>query len=111
MDVIWGEPQVTVQDVVDRLDRNLAYTTVMTTVRILESKGIIERCGKAGRAYLYRSVVSRDLVRRSMTKDLTGSLFGGSVKSLMLSLLGSQSMSQNDIAELKAAIDSLESDQ
>lgn len=111
MNVVWSLGQVTVQDVVDQLERDLAYTTVMTTLRILESKAVVRRCGKSGRAYLYQPVVSRDDIRQTMTSNLTGALFGGSVKSLMLSLLGSQSMSHSDINELKAAIESLESDE
>jgi BlaI family penicillinase repressor len=41
MDVVWEREQATVQDVVDALQRPLAYTTVMTTLRILEDKEIV----------------------------------------------------------------------
>lgn len=53
MEVVWNRGQATVQDVVDGLDRPLAYTTVMTTMKILDRKGILKRCGKTGRAYIY----------------------------------------------------------
>ena len=53
MDVVWRRGRVTVQDVVDSLDRSLAYTTVMTTLKILEEKrGVVNRV-KQGRAYVY----------------------------------------------------------
>lgn len=39
MDIVWWFEPVTVQDVVDRIKRDLAYTTVMTTLKILEEKG------------------------------------------------------------------------
>ncbi|MFH1303906.1 MAG: BlaI/MecI/CopY family transcriptional regulator, partial [Planctomycetota bacterium] len=59
---------------------------------------------------VYEPVVSREKISRSMTDDLTKRLFGGSVKSLVLSLFESDSMSQSDIEELKQAIQSLEKD-
>ena len=50
-------------------------------------------------------------VQRAMTDELTGTLYGGSAKSLVMSLLGNSSMSREDIKELKSAIQQLESDQ
>ena len=99
MDVVWRKGRATVQDVVDSLERPLAYTTVMRDV--LRKK-------KQGRAYVYEPAVSREEISSSMAADLTQRLFGGSVKSFVLSLVESDSMSQSDIEELKQAIESLE---
>jgi len=108
MDIVWQKQRVTVQDVVDTLERPLAYTTVMTTLKILdETRGVVRRM-KEGRAYVYEPVVSREKISLSMADDLTKKLFGGSVKSLMLSLVESDSMSMSDIEEVKQAIQSLE---
>lgn len=110
MDVVWRKGRATVQDVVDSLERPLAYTTVMTTLKILdETRGVVRRM-KEGRAYVYEPAVTREKISRSMAADLTQRLFGGSVKSFVLSLVESDSMSQSDIAELKQAIQSLEKD-
>ncbi|WP_298867106.1 BlaI/MecI/CopY family transcriptional regulator [uncultured Gimesia sp.] len=110
MDVVWRKKRVTVQDIVDTLERPLAYTTVMTTLKILdETRGVVRRM-KEGRAYVYEPAVSREKISRSMADDFTQRLFGGSVKSLVLSLVESDSMSRSDIKELKQAIQSLEKD-
>jgi len=110
MDVVWEKGRATVQDVVDALARPLAYTTVMTTLKILdETRGVVRRT-KEGRAYVYEPTVSRDEIRKSMAGDLTQRLFGGSVKSLVLNLIESDAMSHADIEELKRAILSLEKD-
>ena len=109
MEIVWRRQRVTVQDVADELERPLAYTTVMSTMNTLDAKGVIRRCGKVSRAFLYEAVIPKRDVQRAMTDDLTGSLFGGSVKSLMMNLLGNNSMSGEDIEELKAAIRKLES--
>jgi len=110
MEIIWRRGKVRVQDVVDELERLLAYTTVMSTINTLDKKGAIRRCGKAGRAIIYEAVFPRQEVQVAMTADLTGSLYGGSTKALMMSLLGNHSMSQDEIAELKSTIERLERD-
>ncbi|WP_417375532.1 BlaI/MecI/CopY family transcriptional regulator [Gimesia maris] len=108
MDVVWRKGRATVQDVVDSLERPLAYTTVMTTLKILDEQRDVLRKKKQGRAYVYEPAVSREQISSSMAADLTQRLFGGSVKSFVLSLVESDSMSQSDIEELKQAIESLE---
>ncbi|QDT41702.1 Penicillinase repressor [Gimesia alba] len=110
MDIVWKKGRATVQEVVDSLERPLAYTTVMTTLKILDETRNVVHKKKEGRAFVYEPAVSREKVSRSMADDLTQRLFGGSVKSLVLSLVGSDSMSQSDIEELKQAIQSLEKD-
>lgn len=103
MDVVWERECVTVSDVVESLDRDLAYTTVMTTLKILEEKKIVSRGKKIGRAYTYRPAVSREQARQGMVRELADRLFGGSVQSLVLSLVSSKDISADDIAELKKA--------
>ncbi|MCA9067582.1 MAG: BlaI/MecI/CopY family transcriptional regulator [Planctomycetaceae bacterium] len=111
MDIVWRRGRVTVQDVVDGLERPLAYTTVMTTLKILKSKRGVLRCEKEGRAFVYEPLVSREEVSRSMTLELKEQLFGGSVKSLLLNLLENESLSKDDIDDLKQAIHELEADE
>ncbi|QDU82423.1 Penicillinase repressor [Polystyrenella longa] len=108
MDVVWALGKATVQNVVDKLERPLAYTTVMTTLKILdETRGVLRK-EMCGRAYVYEAAVSREEVSRSMAGDLTNRLFGGSVKSLMLSLMDPKTISPDEIRELKEAISQLE---
>ncbi len=108
MNVIWEHPSASVPDILERLPRVLAYTTVMTTVRILEEKKFIKQCGKRGRAFLYSAVVDRERVRGSMSKELAHRLFGGSVKSMVLNLVQQDTISAEDLAEVKQLIDDLE---
>lgn len=52
MELLWSNGESSVHDVVERLGRKLAYTTVMTTLDRLFKKGLLER-RKADRAFLY----------------------------------------------------------
>lgn len=108
MNVVWDKGAASVQDVVDSLERPLAYTTVMTTLKILDEKRGAVRKTKQGRAYIYEPAVAREDVRRSMAGELTETLFSGSLKSLVLSLMDPKSVSDTDVQELKAAIAELE---
>ena len=108
MDVVWNQECVTVNDVVDAINRDLAYTTVLTTIKILEDKNVVLRGEKIGRAFTYTARVSREQVRASMLKSLTDQLFGGSPQSLVLSLIQSDAVSAADIEAVKRAAAELE---
>ncbi|WP_437185044.1 BlaI/MecI/CopY family transcriptional regulator [Planctomicrobium sp. SH668] len=108
MNVVWQRGAVTVQDVCDGLERPLAYSTVMTTLRILEQKRKALARRKSGRAFVYEPIITRSDVSETLLGDLREHLFGGSLASLVVSLLGSEKISKSDIAEMKAALARLE---
>lgn len=71
MDVVWRMGDVTVRDVYVELaaTREIAYTTVMTTMSRLARKGILQR-DTADLAHRYRPVVSRDQYARGAVGDV-----------------------------------------
>ena len=109
MNVLWNLGEGTVQDVCDNLERDLAYTTVMTTLSLLErKKGVLKR-DKVGRAYVYRPLVSREEVQTNVVEDLRDVLFDQGVSSLVLNLLSAdESMSRADINAIRAALKEVE---
>jgi BlaI family penicillinase repressor len=108
MNVVWDKHSVTVQDVLDSIPRPLAYTTVMTTMKILEEKGFIARGEKRGRAFVYRPLVSCASASQDSLAEITNRFFDGSVKSMVLSLLKTEQITAEELAELRSAIDTLE---
>jgi predicted transcriptional regulator len=108
MNVVWDQGEVTVADIVERLPRTLAYTTVMTTVGILEEKGCVLKSGKRGRAYLYQPRITRDDAQGAMSHEVARRLFQGSVKSLVLNLVRDDAITAQDLDEVKRMIESLE---
>lgn len=108
MDVVWRRGEATVHDVCNELSRPLAYNTVMTTLRLLEGrKHVLERT-KNGRAHVYRPVVTRESVSRTILTDLKEVLFRDSVPSLVLNLVADESVTATDIATLREALAKLE---
>lgn len=104
MDALWRLGEGTVQEVCGALDRELAYTTVMTTMRILHARKKVLQRIKRGRAHVYRPQVSRDEVGRSILADLKGVLFRGRVPSLVLNLLEEEALTSADVKALQAAL-------
>ncbi|WP_232107397.1 BlaI/MecI/CopY family transcriptional regulator [Gimesia alba] len=109
MGVIWELEEASVQDVCDALPRELAYTTVMTTLSLLAKKKKVLKRIKRGRAYIYQPAVTREEVSQSMLGQLKQVLLGDSLPTLMVNLLENENMSEDDISALKNAINKLES--
>jgi len=108
MDVLWNRGEGTVQDVCDGLQRPLAYTTVMTTLRLLEQKKKALERVKQGRAYVYRPIVTREEVSRSVIADLRDVLFSGQLPSLVLNMLSEDDISTEDIVAIRKALAKVE---
>lgn len=68
MDIVWDGETFTVRDVMARMERESAYTTVMTTMDRLFKKGLLAR-EKAGTAFVYRAVMSRDDYHRAVVEE------------------------------------------
>src|SRR5258708_30702143 len=106
MEVLWKKGAATVSDVVEGLPKNvpLAYSTVLTTLRILENKGYA-RHTKDGRAFVYRPVLGREQARESAITHLLRRFFQGSPELLMLKLLEHGKIDSKELARLRKKIE------
>jgi predicted transcriptional regulator len=76
MEVLWSVGQSSVRDVVEKLERKLAYTTVMTTLDRLFKKGMLNR-QKSERAFLYWPRLSSQEWDRQRAGDLVAGFLSG----------------------------------
>ena len=106
MDVLWRKEAATVSDVVAALPHNepLAYSTVLTTLRILERKGYVSH-EKEGRAYVYQPVVGREDARRSVVRYMMSRFFNNSPEALMLNILENEAVDGDVLDRLKRMVD------
>jgi predicted transcriptional regulator len=106
MDVLWKKGTATVSAVVEALgaETPLAYSTVLTTLRILENKGYV-RHKKDGRAFVYRPVVRRDKAQANALKHLLRRFFEDSPELLMLNLLERKQISPEQLQRLRNRIE------
>jgi predicted transcriptional regulator len=105
MKVLWNRGESTVADMVTvtSSDGELAYTSVLTTIRILENKGYVSH-RQEGRAFLYNSTVGEVEASRSEVRHVLHRFFGNSRERLLLSLLGDDEIGPDELKRLKEAI-------
>jgi BlaI family transcriptional regulator, penicillinase repressor len=105
MQVLWERKRATVGDVVASLaaDPPLAYSTVLTTLRILEAKGYV-RHTKEGRAFVYEPVVVQEEASRKALDHLVNRFFGGSCELLVMNLLKEEAIGGAELRRIKKMI-------
>jgi predicted transcriptional regulator len=106
MEVVWEKDGATVTEVLESLPKGvpLAYSTVLTTLRILENKGYLTHT-KDGRAFIYRPVVGREQARQSAVAHLVRRFFEGSPERLMLNLMDSARIDPGELKRLRKRIE------
>lgn len=105
MEVLWDRGASTVAEVVRRLapEVPLAYTTVLTTLRILEEKGHITHT-KKGRAHVYHPLVDQGEARRSVLRYMMDRFFDNSPQLLMVKLMEEEDLDLEEIRRLKETL-------
>jgi predicted transcriptional regulator len=105
MRILWMRGESLVSDLVAAMpeDAPLAYTSVLTTVRILEQKGYVKHRPE-GRAFLYSPCVAEQDASRSEVRHVLHRFFDNSRERLMLSLLGDGRITAEELQRLKSAI-------
>ncbi|MDE2219075.1 MAG: BlaI/MecI/CopY family transcriptional regulator [Gammaproteobacteria bacterium] len=78
----------------------LAHTTVLTVLRILESKGYAGHT-EEGRVHRYFAAVGQQTARKSALRHVTGKLFEGSSELLMTHLVSDQNLSAGQVQRLR----------
>jgi predicted transcriptional regulator len=105
MKVLWTRGESSVADMVSATaeESPLAYTSVLTTIRILEQKGYVTH-RQEGRAFFYMASVAEHEAGRSEVRHVLQRFFGNSRERLLLSVLGDDEISQDELRRLKEAI-------
>jgi predicted transcriptional regulator len=105
MQIVWDRGRVTVRDVYETLlaRRQVAYTTVMTMMGILEQKGFLKKRASDDRAYVYEPAKSRKTVLRALVNEFVDKVFGGSANPLMVHLIEDK-LTDKDLDELRKLI-------
>lgn len=103
MQVLWDHGPSAVAEMQAKLGDKLAYTTVLTVLRTLETKGYVGH-QEQGRSYRYHALVEQQLARKSALRHLTGKLFKGSVELLMTQLVSDQNLTAEQLGRMRALL-------
>ena len=103
MEVLWDHGPSTVAEVKDRVPDDLAYTTVLTILRTLETKGYVTHDAE-GKAHRYSALIERDAARRSALQAMAEKFFKGSTAVLLTHLVADEKLKPEDVRRLRALL-------
>jgi BlaI family penicillinase repressor len=104
MTVLWDRGPSTVAEVRGELSDDLAYTTVLTLLRVMEEKGLVSR-EEEGRAHRYSPRVERTEARSSALRRMTRRLFAGNPELLLTRLVEDEEWSEGELQRMRALLD------
>ena len=101
MKIVWERDSSTVRDVYEALlkKRKVAYTTVMTMMKILEQKKYLKKT-QLDRAYVYRPAQPKRQVVGAMVRDFINRVFNGATEPLLVHLVEEHDLSREELEEI-----------
>lgn len=105
MKILWRLDEASVSAVHQELsaETQLAYTTVATMLRKMETRGLVMH-QKHGRRFVYSAAVPAEAVTRSMANDVIDRLFEGNLADMVSHLLSTREISPAELRELEKLI-------
>lgn len=105
MNVIWDLGECTVKDVQGALpeERQLAYTSVATMMKILEQKGALKST-KQDRAHTYQPIISRSEYEALSLRHLTENVFRGDSTTMVMRLIDDSDLSEEELQNIRKLI-------
>ncbi|HKW63583.1 MAG TPA: BlaI/MecI/CopY family transcriptional regulator [Candidatus Acidoferrum sp.] len=109
MKLVWQRGHATVRDVYEALleRRKIAYTSVMTMMKILETKGYLKK-RRQDRAFLYRPAQPQSKIISGMIREFIDRVFNGSAEPLLVHLVKSRHLSEKDLQKIVRMVEESE---
>jgi predicted transcriptional regulator len=109
LQVLWDKGPSSVKEVHHILggDQKNGYTTVLKFLQIMFEKEIVSR-QKNGKQHLYQALATKDNTKQQMVDKIINTVFEGSASQLILSALGNNKSSKEELKEIRRYIDQLE---
>ncbi len=106
MKLVWQRETATVRDIYEALldKRKIAYTTVMTMMKILETKGYLKK-RRQDRAFIYRPAHPKNQVISGMLREFIDRVFNGSAEPLLVHLVQSRQIREKDLQKIVRMIE------
>ena len=108
MTILWKLGEGTVADVMASLSpgRDLAYTSVSTILRILQSKGVLST-RKEGRGHIYVPLLEKASYEASTVRDVVDRVFAGAPLALIRQLIDNVDLTDDQVREIKKLLNGL----
>jgi predicted transcriptional regulator len=106
MKVVWDRGSATVKEVCEVISQKkaTAYTTILTLMGILEEKGALVHA-RAGRAYIYKPLLTRRQATRNQVRDVLTRFFDGSPEKLLEHVLENEIQAPEQLETLRSLLE------
>lgn len=101
MSVLWEIGEGTVNEIRERVDAKLAYTSVSSMIRLLEMKGYVSHRRGKGKSHVYFPVIDSDTAGESALGRVLHKLYGGSPIKLLAHLVEKNRLSEKELARMR----------
>jgi predicted transcriptional regulator len=101
MSVLWELGEATVNEVRDRVDPDLAYTSISTMIRMLEMKGYVSHKRGEGKAHVYFPVIDAEKAGESALGRVLDKIYGGSPIKLLAHLVDQRKLSEKELSRMR----------
>ena len=101
MSVLWDKGEATVTEVRDRVDPNLAYTSISSMIRTLELKGYVSHRRGEGKTHVYFPVIDPETAGESALGRVLDKIYGGSPIKLLAHLVEQNRLSDKELARMR----------
>ena len=105
MTLLWDLGDASVRDVLSKMDedRDLAYTSAATILRILEQKGFVSS-KKDGKSLIYSAILTKNEYQSRLLKDVSAKLFDNTPAALVATLVNDDHLTQDALEELRVLL-------
>jgi len=101
MSVLWDLGEATVTEVRDRVDPDLAYTSISSMIRTLEIKGYVSHRRGEGKTHVYFPVIDAETAGASTLSRVLDKIYGGSPIKLLAHLVEKRRLSEKELARMR----------
>jgi BlaI family penicillinase repressor len=101
MSVLWDLGEATVTEVRDRVDPDLAYTSISSMIRTLEMKGYVSHRRGEGKTHVYFPVIDSETAGESVLGRVLDKVYGGSPIKLLAHLMEQHRLSDKEVARMR----------
>ncbi|HMI44722.1 MAG TPA: BlaI/MecI/CopY family transcriptional regulator [Gemmatimonadaceae bacterium] len=101
MSVLWDLGEATATEVRDRVDPNLAYTSISSMIRTLEMKGYVSHRRGEGKTHVYFPIIDSETAGESVLGRVLDKVYGGSPIKLLAHLMDQHRLSDKELTRMR----------
>ena len=101
MSVLWDLGEATVTEVRDRIDPDLAYTSISSMIRTLEMKGYVSHRRGEGKTHVYFPAIDPETAGDTALGRVLDKIYGGSPIKLLAHLVERNRLSEKELARMR----------